>query len=95
MKNKVFQNPQIVQVHPPPCTLLPTPLLLGSNTRSIDNYSLPVTPPAGHLSVFIYLIIRYFKKYVWQIITTSIIILYICKLIHLQFQFFYNLRPLR
>jgi hypothetical protein len=42
--------------------LLPTPLLVGSNTHNMDDYSLPVTPPGGHLSVFIYLIIRYFKK---------------------------------
>jgi len=78
MKNKLCQNPQTVQVHPPPCTLPPTPLLVGGNTHSMDNYSLPVTPPAGHLSVFVYLIIRYLKQDVWKIIITSIILLYIC-----------------
>jgi hypothetical protein len=30
MKNKLCQNPQIVQVPPTPCTLLPTPLLMGA-----------------------------------------------------------------
>jgi hypothetical protein len=62
MQNKLCQDPQIVQVHPPPCTLLPTPLLVGGKASRIDNYSLPVTPPAGHLSVFVYLIITCFKK---------------------------------
>jgi hypothetical protein len=62
MKNKLCQIPQIVQMYAPSFTLPPTPLLVGGNTDRIDNRSLPVTPPTGHLSVLIYLIIRYFKK---------------------------------
>jgi hypothetical protein len=54
-----------------------TPAGGGATHIGLTINGLPVSPPVGHLSVFIYLIIRYFKKDVRKIIITSIIILYV------------------